>query len=220
MSALFVASTLRNPNLSDFRRQLDPRLHLRWVRGRVRRRGPAASFRSGTVVQADLLTSEENTSPAGGLRSPGVTPVPRYYAPLRLPAEPGDGYAFPPPVVLMPCPGAGHSTGSLRFLMDQSTPAVPYHPGSSTAACARCLAVDVRLRQLGKVGRSRFRFHEAELDSLALRLTSSRSQAPTVQLPAPPLSQLHGERAISMVSSFQLTRSTRLTLTHPSEPNF
>ena len=53
------------------------------------------------------------------------------------------------------------------------------------------------------------------MDSLSLRLTSSRSQAPTAWLPAPPLSQLHGERAISRVSSFQLTRSTRLTLTHP-----
>ena len=55
------------------------------------------------------------------------------------------------------------------------------------------------------------------MDSLALRLASSPSQAPTGRLPAPPLSQLHGERAISMVSTFQLTRSTRLTLTHPTE---
>src|SRR4051794_23444015 len=46
---------------------------------------------------------------------------------------------------------------------------------------------------------------------------SLRSQAPTARLPAPPLGQLHGERAISMVSTFQLTRSTRLNLTHPTE---
>jgi len=57
------------------------------------------------------------------------------------------------------------------------------------------------------------------MDSLALWLTSLPSQAPTGRLPAPPLSRLHGERAISMVSTFQLTRSTRLTLTHPTEPN-
>jgi hypothetical protein len=32
--------------------------------------------------------------------------------------------------------------------------------------------------------------------------------------PRPPLSQLHGERASTMVSTFQLTRSTELRLTH------
>jgi hypothetical protein len=58
------------------------------------------------------------------------------------------------------------------------------------------------------------------MDSLALWLTSLPSQAPAGRLPAPPLSRLHGERAISMVSTFQLTRSTRLTLTHPTEANF
>ena len=72
----------------------------------------------------------------------------------------------------------------------------------------------------GRLAAPRSGFHEAELDSLALRLTSWPSQAPTGRLPAPPLSQLHGERAISMVSTFQLTRSTRLTLTHPTEANF
>jgi hypothetical protein len=44
----------------------------------------------------------------------------------------------------------------------------------------------------------------------ALRLAPSRPQAPTTRLPAPPLGRLHGERAIPMASTFQLTRSTRL----------
>ena len=42
----------------DFRRQLDPRLHLRSNRRSVGGIGRSASFRSGTVVQADLLTFE------------------------------------------------------------------------------------------------------------------------------------------------------------------
>ena len=52
------------------------------------------------------------------------------------------------------------------------------------------------------------------MGSLALRLTSSPSRAPTMRLPASPPSWLHGERASAMVSTFQLTRSTRLILTH------
>src|SRR5262249_55193290 len=50
--------------------------------------------------------------------------------------------------------------------------------------------------------------------SLALRLTSSPSQPPATGSPRAPLSRLHGERASPMVSTFQLTRSTKLHLTH------
>jgi hypothetical protein len=50
--------------------------------------------------------------------------------------------------------------------------------------------------------------------SLALRLTSSLFQAPTTGSPRSPLSRLHGERASAMVSTFQLSRSTELYLTH------
>ena len=34
---------------------------------------------------------------AGPLRSAGITPLQRYYEPLRLPIEPPRGYGFPPP---------------------------------------------------------------------------------------------------------------------------
>src|SRR5262249_23946451 len=53
----------------------------------------------------------------------------------------------------------------------------------------------------------------------ALRLTSSLSRAPTARLPKPPPSRLHGERAIAMGSSFQLSRSARLSLTHHKVTN-
>ena len=57
--------------------------------------------------------------------------------------------------------------------------------------------------------------HEAETGSLALWLTSSLSRSSTARLPTPPPSLLHGERAIAMVSTFQLTRSGRLSLADP-----
>ncbi len=58
--------------------------------------------------------------------------------------------------------------------------------------------------------------HEAETGSLSLRLMSSPSRAPTTQLPTSPPSRLHGERAIAVGSTSQLTRSTRLSLAHRS----
>jgi len=205
--------------LRDVRRQLDPGLHLRWDRGRVRGRGPAAFFRSGTVVPADLLTSEE-TRIRQGTFAPRA--LPRFLAPLSPSDSPPSPMAvlrsrrrLPPPLARGRVARRGRS-GSWSI---GRRPPFPPTPGSSAAAPARYLAVDLRLHQVGKVGRSQMRFHEAEMDSLALRLASSPSQAPTGQLPAPPLSQLHDERAISMVSPSQLTRSTRLTLTHPTEPN-
>src|SRR5262249_17344367 len=54
--------------------------------------------------------------------------------------------------------------------------------------------------------------NEAETGSLALRLASSPSRSSTGRLPATPPSRLHGERAIAMVSTLQLTRSARLNL--------
>ena len=44
------------------------------------------------LPQAVLLTSYEGIDPAGALCSMGVTPLPRYYGPLRLPAKPHGGY--------------------------------------------------------------------------------------------------------------------------------
>jgi hypothetical protein len=45
-------------------------------------------------------------NPAGVLGSTGVTPLRRYYDPLRLPARPGGGYWFPPLVDRASYPGA------------------------------------------------------------------------------------------------------------------
>ena len=179
-----------------------------------------ADFRSG-LTQAVLRASDRDADSAGALCSTGVTPLPRYYSPLRLPTEASDGYVFPPPVVTAPHPWVG----TLGWV-SQVPRSICRHPPSSTtpgspaAARARCFAAGCRLRPFRKVGHSQLLgFNEAESGSLALRLTSPRSQASTGRLPITPLSRLHGERAIAMVSSFHLTRSTRLILTHQNKAN-
>jgi hypothetical protein len=98
--------------------------------------------------------------------------------------------------------------------IDLSTPAVLDHPGEP----GRCLC---------SLLRDRFQVspscegqplptcnNEAPTRSLALRLTPSPSQARARWLPITTPGRLHGGRAIPMVGTFQLTRSTRLLLTH------
>src|SRR5262249_36567285 len=70
-----------------------------------------SSFRSGMVIQADLLAPEGSHSSAGVLGSTGVTPLRGYYDPLRLPTGPPRGYAFPRRVVPTTRPSSGHPAG-------------------------------------------------------------------------------------------------------------
>ncbi len=116
------------PQLRDFPRQRDARLHLRLGRWLVRGVG-RRFFRSGSFNQAGLLTSCGNTSSAGLLRSTDVTPLHRYYEPLRLPIEPAGGYLFPHAAAGPLAPRADCPTGSLRFLLSLSAPAARSHPG-------------------------------------------------------------------------------------------
>jgi hypothetical protein len=53
-----------------------------------------------------------------------------------------------------------------------------------------------------------------QVHAFALRLTPLPHMASTDGSPRQPHDRLHGERAIAMVSTFQLTRSTRLCLAH------
>src|ERR1700677_4558285 len=108
---------------------------------------------------------------------------------------------------------------SPRFLTDLSTPAVPYHPGEP-GRCHRSFLHD-RCQASphpkgwplsGKVLTRLNRVH-----AFALRLTSSPSRASHPGSPRRTSSRLHGERAIPMVSSFQLTRSDKLGLAHRME---
>ena len=102
----------------DFRRQLDPGLLL-WLSQLLIPVQATGFFRSGTCVQADLLTSDENMNSAGALRSAGVTPLQRYYGPLRLPAWPDGGYGFPSFVDLRSHPDS-RSPGRVSQVPDRS----------------------------------------------------------------------------------------------------
>jgi len=111
----------------------------------------------------------------------------------------------------------GRPAGSLRFLVDLSAPAVLNHPGEPSRCMCSLLHGQFQASPvpegwpLPSLG-----FDEAESGSLALRPTPSRSQAPAVRLPSSPLGLLHGERAITMISSFQLARST-ISLMHQNK---
>ena len=152
----------------------------------------------------------------GPFAPPAVTRLHRYYEPLRLPTG-------PPAVIYSrlalaadsPDPTAARS-GSLRFLIDLSTARRPQPPRG-----ARPLHLLVASRYdagftSGRLATPNLR-NEAETGSLALRLTSSPSGASAPRITPCTPGQLHGERAISMSSSFQLTRTIRLRLTHQKD---
>jgi hypothetical protein len=154
----------------DLGRQADSRLHFRgtrtWSVGRL-----AVVFRSGTLVQADLLTSGENISSPGDLRSTGITPLRRYYVPLRLPRRPAKGYGFPLAVESESDldPTSPRRASQVSWMIFRHPPS-PSTPESPVAASARCLTTDIRLHHLGKDGHSHSR-NEAEPGS-RLRITA------------------------------------------------
>jgi hypothetical protein len=135
------------PQLRDGDRQLDATADLRRLRWSIRRRLTLARIRSGTFVQAVLSSSCGNTFSAGSLRSTGVTPLPRYYGPLRLPIRPMSGYVFPP-LVEHPPPTGGRPpdrASQVPWLVCRCPPS-SITPESPAAAHARCFATGDRLR--------------------------------------------------------------------------
>jgi hypothetical protein len=160
----------------------------------------------------------ENVRSAGVLRSTGVTPLHHYYGPLRLPNEPADGYLFPPTVFRPPCQEVvtpGRVSQVPRGSFDARHPLSPRvaHPLHVLVASRMVSGFAASGRLTTTTGLTR----PKRVHAFALRLTSSPSRAPTARLPASPPSWLHGERAIAMISTSQLTRSTRLSLTDQKE---
>ncbi len=161
-----------------------------------------------------ILTLLHVESLAGPLRSAGITPLQRYYEPLRLPIEPPRGYGFPHLVDPWP-------------MCQASLERVSQVPGDSVGI--RCPLPPRRARPLqafvasrsvtgftlsGRAGHSQMR-NEAESGSrFRFRLMPLPSKAPTAGSLRQPLSGLHGERTTTMVSTFQLTRTVKLCLTH------
>ena len=137
--------------LRDFRRQHDSGLHLRWNGRLVRLRGLVAFFRSGTAVQADLLASDGDTNLAGDLRSTGITPLRRYYVPLRLPTGPMGRYGFPSHVDPESHPDSGSpSRASQVPALIFRRPPSRITPEDPTVASARCFTTDIRLHHFRK----------------------------------------------------------------------
>ena len=80
--------------------------------------------RSGKPAQSELPSFYPDTSLAGPLRSTGITPLPRYYAPRRLPIRTVRTVMFSRSPL-----GLTHPLGSPRFPADRSVRAAPSHPG-------------------------------------------------------------------------------------------
>ncbi len=64
------------------------------------------------ISQSAHLPSYSSESAVGVLRSTGITPLPHYYDPLRLPTRPHTGYVFPARVDGL----THHHAGPPRFL--------------------------------------------------------------------------------------------------------
>ena len=171
---------------------------------------------NGSKLQVDPFPFCEHMSLAGALRSTGITRRPHYYGPLRLPIKPNIGYLFPISVD-SPAHPAGKSLdwASQVPRLICRCPLSPITPGRPVAAYTCCFATGSRLHHLRKDGHDQL-CHEAESGSLTLRLTPSPHGASTAGSPRQPPAWLHGQQAITMISTFQQTRSARLSLAHRS----
>ena len=164
------------------------------------------------------LSSKRSSSPLGETRIRQGAFAPRALRRFLAHTPPSDsrpGRAAVmdsrPPWVRRHASVSDHPTGSLRFL-DRSVGARRPLPPRR----ARPLRLLVAWRPVsgftfsGRMATLTCVSRPNRVHARALRLTPSPSQASTARSPAPPLGRLHGERAIPMVSTFQLTRSTRL----------
>jgi hypothetical protein len=158
------------------------------------------------------------------LRSTGVTPLPHYYEPVRLPAA-AARRVMSSPVALG---AAAHHAGSPRFLDRSMCARRPHSPRK-----VRWVLVPVASPSVAGFtisGRlATFTWcNEAVSGSLALRLTQSLPGASPRGLLHTTSGSLPVERAIDRVTSFHVTRSVRLVLAHriarirgaPSGPKF
>ena len=157
------------------------------------------------------------------LRSTGITPLPHYYGPLRLPIQPDEGYLFPPTVGDLPPPYRVSQVPQHIFPRALS----PITPECPAGACVCFFPTGNRLHPIRKVGHTHW-CNEAETGSLALGLTRSWSggtvpfafiqtkdrPASHDWLPSRKGSPLHSEQTITMADSFQSARCARLILAH------
>jgi len=110
------------------------------------------------------------------LRSPGVTPLLRYYGPLRLPAAATLQVMDSPQMLPSPYSAEGTTPGLPGSLTDLSTRALPNHPGRPD----RCIRSFLPCRLLASTSLAvwppPFERNGAESGSLSLGLTPSLSR--------------------------------------------
>ena len=155
----------------------------------------------------------------GPLRSTGITPLPRYYQPRRLPDTPAGPYVFGSAVGFHP------RAGSHRFLDASVRVRSPQSPRNARRMLSVVASSPVAGFTIsGRLATSDL-CNEAETGSLywgsrvrGQRLSSHRLHtggdrpASRVQLPSPEGPPLYGERPITIADSFQSASHTRLIL--------
>jgi len=189
-------------------------------------------FRYGaSVAQAGLLSFRENVTEVRPLGSTGITPLPRYYGPLRIPTVHAARVIDSPPAFsLRRNPFALGSTSDLPgSSADLSTRALPNHPGQSHRFTRLFIPGEWQASPSLEGWPLSDKRNEAETGSLALgsrlrrqgsyrTLRSFNQQraglTPHVWLPSRDRPRLHVEQAIYMSDTFQSDRSARLGLAY------
>jgi hypothetical protein len=180
------------------------------VSKKTQARPPRACRRGTPGVQADVPSSDHHVLPLRPLRSAVVT---RFLATMSR----SDSRPQPPARLCLPVRRWAlptHCAGSPRFL-GRSVPArCPLSPRKArrlpspvTSPSAAGFSISGRLATFIKC-------NEADAGSLALRLAGSLPGASPAGLLRPTSGSLPVERAIDRVTSFHVTRSTRLVLAH------
>ena len=189
-------------------------------------------FRYGaSIAQAGLLSFRVNMTEVRLLGSTGITPLPRYYEPLRIPTVNDERVIDSPPTLsLRRNPFALGITSDLPgSSADLSTRALPNHPEQSHRFFRSFIAGEWQASPIPEGWPLSIKCNEAETGSLTLgsRLRRQGVQSlrpsylqrrtgltPHVWLPSRDRPRLHIERAIYMSDTFQSDRSARLGLAY------
>ena len=194
-------------------------------------------FRYGaSIAQAGLLSFCVNMTEVRLLGSTGITPLPRYYEPLRIPTVHTERVIDSPPVFsLRRTPFALGSTSDLPgSSADLSTRALPNHPGQPHRFFRSFIPGGWQASPYSAGWPLSVTCNEAETGSLTLgsRLRRQGFQAlrpfsikrtgltPHAWLPSRDRPRLHSERAIYMSDTFQSDRSARLSLAYRTSRNY
>ena len=144
------------------------------------------------------------------LRSTGITPLPRYYEPVRLPAVADRRVMSSAAAVNAAAPHAGPP----RFLDRSVRARRPHSPRKARRVHMPVASPSVSGFTISGRLATFTRCNEAVSGSLALRLTRSLPGASPRGLLHATSESLPVERAIDRVTSFHVTRSVRLFLAH------